>query len=68
MYEANKFNVATVKEAELLSRIYHVKKDDILIQQHMDKKNTVYSDMINSYLAHSSGDLHSTLREKEFFC
>ena len=63
VYEANKFNVATVKEAELLSRIYHVKKDDILIQEHMDKKNTVYSDMINSYLAHSS-DLHSTLREK----
>ena len=27
---------------------------------YMDKKNTVYSDMINSYLAHSS-DLHSTL-------
>ena len=26
VYEANKFNVATVKEAELLSRIYHVKK------------------------------------------
>ena len=63
VYEANKFNVATLKEAELLSRIYHVKKDDILIQEHMDKKNTVYSDMINSYLAHSS-DLHSTLREK----
>ena len=39
MYEANKFNVATVKEAELLSRIYHVKKDDILIQEYMDKKN-----------------------------
>ena len=33
-----KFNVATLKEAELLSRIYHVKKDDILIQEHMDKK------------------------------
>lgn len=63
VYEANKFNVATVKEAELLSRIYHVKKDDILIQGHMDKKDTVYSDMINSYLAHSS-DLHSTLRER----
>ena len=63
VYEANKFNVATLKEAELLSRIYHVKKDDILIQEHMDKKNTVYTDMINSYLAHSS-DLHSTLREK----
>ena len=63
VYEANKFNVATLKEAELLSRIYHVKKDDILIQEYMDKKNTVYSDMINSYLAHSS-DLHSTLREK----
>lgn len=61
--EANKFNVATVKEAELISRIYHVKKDDILIQGHMDKKDTVYSDMINSYLAHSS-DLHSTLRER----
>lgn len=26
VYEANKFNVTTVKEAELLSRIYHVKK------------------------------------------
>ena len=26
VYEANKFNVATLKEAELLSRIYHVKK------------------------------------------
>ncbi len=38
VYEANKFNVATLKEAELLSRIYHVKKDDILIQEHMDKK------------------------------
>ena len=63
VYEANKFNVATVKEAELLSRIYHVKKDDILIQEYIDKKNTVYSDMMNSYLAHSS-DLHSTLREK----
>lgn len=63
MYEANKFNVTTVKEAELLSRIYHVKKDDILIQEHIDKKNTIYSDMMDSYLAHSS-DLHSTLREK----
>ena len=40
-----------------------MRKDDILIQEHMDKKNTVYTDMINSYLAQSS-DLHSTLREK----
>lgn len=31
VYEVNKFNVVIFKEVELLSRIYYVKKDDILI-------------------------------------
>lgn len=63
VYEANKFDVATFREAELLSKIYHIKKDDIVIQKSVNKELTVYSDMMNSYLAHSS-DLHSCLHDK----
>ena len=43
VYEANKILMLLhLKEAELLSRIYHVKKDDILIQEHMDKKYCLF--------------------------
>lgn len=69
VYEANKFKASSLKEAELLSKIYRVKIADVEIKSsnnvEKDKNYLIYADMMNSYLAHAS-DLRDILQEKNF--
>lgn len=63
--EANKFNVSSLAEATLLSRIYYVKVEDIILKAEKDSSHnfTMYSDMMKSYLSNSS-NMRDALREK----
>lgn len=66
--EVNKYNVSNKKEADILSKLYNININDVIINSSNNEKNTynqAYIDMMKSYVEHSS-DFKSTFEEKGF--
>lgn len=66
--EANKFVVSGAKEADVLSKLYNINVNDVVIApSEFDRLSysSLYADMLKSYIEHSS-DVKSTLEEKGF--